>query len=500
MSQSAASPAPDKVCPFIVGKWLLAGAVTASALSVLLDWSRRRACRRCQQQFGRGHRHTCGRGRSGQSAATERKAPVVPAPTSSPLAARQPLTAAQRKTDCAVGLILGCAVGDAKGIAYENLTAAQVTALRHTDRHAEQERSGRPYLKCVRHKFIPHDFEAGRFTDDTQLTRVRPARHRSPRAPVFLSPLSPLRRSRAPILIVRAGVWCVVQACMRALTDWADQSKTPPLTRLTAGELVTVPIGSAAAAAGAAAAAATATAVSPPAADVKGDVKADKSPSTSTAAAAAGAAAAASGSSTSSSTSSFVRVPAGLHSLMLLMGDEHVREWRESTIGWGGTAKAIARIAAATHSYADCGNASAQGNGVMMKIAAVAAFFARYRRPLSSVATAAATATMPVTTEAERSLVDWLCRMSHGSTSALVTAQVHYDFAATVLAEVLSEVDAAAGSGRMGSAAGASAFDGAAARQRLIERALDCALREEKRYAAEGLLLTRSPRPCGINR
>ena len=72
--------------------------------------------------------------------------------------------------DRAIGLALGTAVGDAKGIAYENLTRQQVINLQHnraidnTEKHTVYARvSGlNPY--------IPTDWPQGRWTDDTQLS------------------------------------------------------------------------------------------------------------------------------------------------------------------------------------------------------------------------------------------------------------------------------------------------------------------------------------------
>eukprot|EP01080_Neovahlkampfia_damariscottae_P002463 gene2463-3173_t len=63
-----------------------------------------------------------------------------------------------------LGLILGCAVGDAKGIPVENKTKQEIEEYFKT--HSKKEL----YLKCEDHPFITDSFEPGSWTDDTQLT------------------------------------------------------------------------------------------------------------------------------------------------------------------------------------------------------------------------------------------------------------------------------------------------------------------------------------------
>jgi ADP-ribosylglycohydrolase len=63
-----------------------------------------------------------------------------------------------------LGLIFGCAVGDAKGIPVENKTKKEIE--KYFETHSKKEL----YLKCEDHPFIGENFLPGCWTDDTQLT------------------------------------------------------------------------------------------------------------------------------------------------------------------------------------------------------------------------------------------------------------------------------------------------------------------------------------------
>lgn len=62
-----------------------------------------------------------------------------------------------------VGIALGTAIGDAKGIAYETLTREQII-----QRQNDEEKT--LYVRVTNHPYIPEDWQVGRWTDDTQLT------------------------------------------------------------------------------------------------------------------------------------------------------------------------------------------------------------------------------------------------------------------------------------------------------------------------------------------
>lgn len=62
-----------------------------------------------------------------------------------------------------VGIALGTAIGDAKGIAYETSTREQII-----QRQAEEQKS--LYTRVTNHPYIPENWQIGRWTDDTQLT------------------------------------------------------------------------------------------------------------------------------------------------------------------------------------------------------------------------------------------------------------------------------------------------------------------------------------------
>ncbi|CAF0798788.1 unnamed protein product [Rotaria sp. Silwood1] len=62
-----------------------------------------------------------------------------------------------------IGIALGTAIGDAKGIAYETLTRQQIIDLQNKDEKTL-------YTRVTNHPYIPNDWQIGRWTDDTQLT------------------------------------------------------------------------------------------------------------------------------------------------------------------------------------------------------------------------------------------------------------------------------------------------------------------------------------------
>jgi ADP-ribosylglycohydrolase len=63
-----------------------------------------------------------------------------------------------------IGLALGTAIGDAKGIAYETLTREQIRIK------IENENNTSLYTPVTNHPYIPENWAIGRWTDDTQLT------------------------------------------------------------------------------------------------------------------------------------------------------------------------------------------------------------------------------------------------------------------------------------------------------------------------------------------
>ncbi|CAF3629574.1 unnamed protein product [Rotaria sordida] len=62
-----------------------------------------------------------------------------------------------------IGIVLGTAIGDAKGIAYETLTRQQIIDLQNKNEKTL-------YTRVTNHPYIPNDWQIGRWTDDTQLT------------------------------------------------------------------------------------------------------------------------------------------------------------------------------------------------------------------------------------------------------------------------------------------------------------------------------------------
>ena len=62
-----------------------------------------------------------------------------------------------------IGIALGTAIGDEKGIPYEALTRQQIIDFKKTDESTL-------YNRVTNHPHIPRDWAIGRWTDDTQLT------------------------------------------------------------------------------------------------------------------------------------------------------------------------------------------------------------------------------------------------------------------------------------------------------------------------------------------
>ena len=62
-----------------------------------------------------------------------------------------------------IGIALGTAIGDAKGIAYETLTREQII-----QRQTEEQKT--LYTRVTNNSYIPENWQIGRWTDDTQLT------------------------------------------------------------------------------------------------------------------------------------------------------------------------------------------------------------------------------------------------------------------------------------------------------------------------------------------
>jgi ADP-ribosyl-[dinitrogen reductase] hydrolase len=62
-----------------------------------------------------------------------------------------------------IGIALGTAIGDAKGIAFETLTKQQIIDLQNKNEKTL-------YTRVTNHPYITSDWQIGRWTDDTQLT------------------------------------------------------------------------------------------------------------------------------------------------------------------------------------------------------------------------------------------------------------------------------------------------------------------------------------------
>ncbi|CAF1686960.1 unnamed protein product [Rotaria magnacalcarata] len=65
-----------------------------------------------------------------------------------------------------IGIALGTAIGDAKGIAYETLTRQQIIDLQNKNKNIVETL----YTRVTNNPYIPEDWQIGRWTDDTQLT------------------------------------------------------------------------------------------------------------------------------------------------------------------------------------------------------------------------------------------------------------------------------------------------------------------------------------------
>jgi ADP-ribosylglycohydrolase len=93
--------------------------------------------------------------------------------------------------------------------------------------------------------------------------------------------------------------------------------------------------------------------------------------------------------------------------LIISIADEHVKEWRDCTDGWGnGTKSAIERIAQGSSSYHNSGDLST-GNGVIMKLTPLAFFFNVCGDTVDD------------------ELIETVCRMTHTSTVTIATAFIY---------------------------------------------------------------------------
>ncbi|CAF1502761.1 unnamed protein product [Adineta ricciae] len=63
----------------------------------------------------------------------------------------------------AIGLALGTAIGDAKGIAYETLTREKIVEF-------QKQIDTNLYTRVINNPYIPENWQIGRWTDDTQLS------------------------------------------------------------------------------------------------------------------------------------------------------------------------------------------------------------------------------------------------------------------------------------------------------------------------------------------
>ena len=103
--------------------------------------------------------------------------------------------------------------------------------------------------------------------------------------------------------------------------------------------------------------------------------------------------------------------------------DEHVREWRNGTDGWGnGTKNAIERIAQGSCSYLSSGGTST-GNGIIMKLTPLAFFFY-----ISNI-------------DVNDELVEQVCGMTHTSPVAIATAYIYLHLCLFLFKHHLSSTD-----------------------------------------------------------
>jgi len=94
-------------------------------------------------------------------------------------------------------------------------------------------------------------------------------------------------------------------------------------------------------------------------------------------------------------------------SLIQHIVNEHIREWRTCTDGWGdGTKNAMEKIAHRTCSYLNSGGIST-GNGVIMKLTPLAFYFFILNK------------------EIDEELIEQLCRMTHSSSVTVTTALIY---------------------------------------------------------------------------
>ncbi len=94
--------------------------------------------------------------------------------------------------------------------------------------------------------------------------------------------------------------------------------------------------------------------------------------------------------------------------------EEHMRQWKTSIDGWGGTTMtAIEKLHNKSHTFADSGNTKGVGDGVLIKLGPLAFFYAQQPQPTSL---------------SRQEEIITLCKMTHATSVAIVTSIVYCCF------------------------------------------------------------------------
>jgi ADP-ribosyl-[dinitrogen reductase] hydrolase len=109
----------------------------------------------------------------------------------------------------------------------------------------------------------------------------------------------------------------------------------------------------------------------------------------------------------------------GLDGVMARVSEAHVRAWKETTVGWGGTRDAVARLNDGV-SWRASGNPNSTGNGVLMKLLPLAAAHASRH---------------PRCRPRELELLKAVTFLTHANPTAYVTSVVFHDMAVRLFLE-----------------------------------------------------------------
>jgi len=133
----------------------------------------------------------------------------------------------------------------------------------------------------------------------------------------------------------------------------------------------------------------------------------------------------------------------------------HVKAFHETTTGWGGTRNAVKRLADKTHTFQNCGNEGATGNGVVMKMAPLAYFYSKQ-------------SATKYPDHKKFQEIEQFTRMTHNNTLSVVASAFHCKMMERLYRQAKN---------------GTNVFDSDSARRDFLENSIICAIEQEMRFS-----------------